>query len=101
MSQSKNWKADAIPSLNGRKTELKVSGEVQSGITPPMLKKRQSKDRPPNVVALDLLNVGGGQFARVEYAEDITGKDYLNIVLVYTKENEIEAAIPINRDIQT
>lgn len=102
MSQSKNWKANAIPSLDGRKTELQVSGEVQSGINPPRLKKRETKEkRPPNVVALDILNIAGGSFATVKYTEDITGKDGFNIVLVYTEEGEIEAAIPINRDIQS
>ena len=102
MSESKNWKADAIPSLDGRKTELHVSGEVKSGINPPRLKKSEAKEkRPPNVVALDILNIAGGPFAPVKYTEDITGKDDYNIVLVYTEKSEIEAAIPINRNIQS
>ena len=95
MSNSRNWKALAIPSIDGRKTELDVSGEVQSGINPPRLTKRQTKEkRPANVFALDISNISGGPFTGVRYKEDITGQKY-DIVLVYAENNDIEAAILI------
>ena len=97
ISSSRNWKAIAIPSLDGRTTELNVTGEVRSGIVAPQLTKRITKQkRPPNVAALDLTGVAGGQFVQVSYSEDITGKK-LDIVLVYTPNNEIEAAILIEK----
>jgi hypothetical protein len=97
MSETRNWKALAVPSIDGKKTQLNVSGEVQSGINPPRLTKRQSKEkRPANVIALDLSNISGGEFTRVQYQEDITGSKY-DIVLVYNDKNEIEAAILIEK----
>ena len=96
-SSSKNWKAIAIPSIDGSKLQLNVTGEVRSGIVAPQLTKRLTKEkRPPNVVALDLTGMAGGQFVQVVYNEDITGKK-LDIVLVYTPNNEIEAAIRIEK----
>ena len=93
--ESRNWKALAIPSIDGRKKELRVSGEVQSGFNPPHLTKRETKEkRPPNVLALDISNIAGGEFVEVEYKQDITASKY-DVVLVYNDKNEIEAAIRI------
>jgi hypothetical protein len=92
---SRNWKAVATPSIDGSKTELNVSGEVQSGIVPPKLTKRPIK-RPPNVFALNVSGIAGGGYVTISHKEDITGNDKYNIVLVYNEQNEIEAAILID-----
>ena len=95
MSESRNWKALAIPSIDGSKTELDVTGEVQSGFNPTRLTKREKKEkRPANVFALDIANISGGEFTKVQYKGDITGGKY-DIVLVYNDKDEIEAAIRI------
>jgi hypothetical protein len=95
MSNSRNWKALAIPSIDGKKIELDVSGEVQSGIVPPRLTKRDTNEmRPPNVITLNVSGVGGGQYVTLNYSEDITGHKY-GFVFVFNERNEIEAAMPI------
>jgi len=97
MSQTRNGKALAIPSIDGKTTHLNVSGEVKSGFNPPSLTKRVTKEkRPANVFALDLSNISGGQFAEVKYQQDITGSEY-DIVLIYDDKNEIEAAMLIEK----
>ena len=94
---SKNWRAVAIPSIDGSKLTLNVMGEVRSGIVPLKLTRRENKENlPANVVLLDLTGVGGGPFAQVTYQEDITGQK-LDFVLVFNPSYEIEAAIKIEK----
>jgi hypothetical protein len=94
MSNSQNWKAQSIPSFDGKKTELRVSGEVKSGIRPPILTKRESEGKPSKNFLLDLSGVGGGNFTEVKYTEDITGSEYEKVI-VYNEQNEKEAEIDI------
>jgi hypothetical protein len=94
MSHSRKWKALSIPSFDGKKTELNVSGEVQSGIVPLVLTKR-SGEMPANVYALNLAGLGGGAFENVSYQEDITNNKDLKVVLVFKEKDDLEAAIII------
>ena len=89
MSKSQNWKAQSIPTIEGKKTELKVTGEVKSGIAPVKLTKRKSEGET-KIFTLDLSGASdNGMFTEVEYKEDITGYEYEKVV-VYAIEAEIE-----------
>jgi hypothetical protein len=99
MLKSKNWIAKAIPSLDGSKTTLTVSADVQSGFIPPALVPYKTKEQlPPNVFALELQReANGATMQHVSFEQDIKGREELDIVLVFSQGHNVVAAITIER----
>ena len=96
MPQTRNWKALSIPSIEGKKTQLNVSGESQTGVVALKLTKREDKV-PANVYALNLEGIGGGEFGRVNYQADVPNTNKLDVVLIYNEKNQIEAAVLVEQ----
>lgn len=93
---SKNWKAEALPSITGDKVTLRVEGDVKSGIIDPTLSLCSDVVVVPvNVIAFDVEHLSGGRFAHVVAEVDITGRDYLDTVRVFDKENDHSQLVDI------
>lgn len=99
MANSKNWKAEVIPSLDGKNFSIKVTGDVQSDLVRPSLVRFEGNgDGLQNILFLQASGiVDGPTTEQLSYEEQIRSKYQYDIVLIYNEIGALLKAVKVNQ----